>query len=461
MVASGADQGGCTMRARVALIAAVLILAPLGAKAADLVVWWEKGFYPQADEAVAEIVATFEQDTGKHVELIQHAQDQMSGEVQAALSAGQPPDFVFGTIASERWVPLWAYEDRLVDLGATLGPVLDLFDTDAVEAGTLLNGRTGRRGLYALPMGRSSNFLHVWNSLLERAGFSLADTPREWAAFWSFWCDQVQPAVRRALGRDDIWGIGLPMSVAALSDTFNQLEQFQLAYETPWLDLDRRLQVDDPKVREGLIKALSDYTAIWRKGCTPPGATTWANPDNNKAFLAHAVVMTPNTSLSIPAALRTARPDDYYGNAVTIDWPDGANGQPLVMYSFINRAVVFKVGGNPEIAQDFVRFLAEEGWLAHWLTFMGDQFMPPMRKLVEQPFWLDPTDPHRMRAAIQILTRPHYNPTPGVRDNEWRSGPIWQENLWANAVHRVATEGITPEQAVDEAIVRIKQILSE
>jgi hypothetical protein len=31
----------------------------------------------------------------------------------------------------------------------------------------------------------------------------------------------------------------------------------------------------------------------------------------------------------------------------------------------------------------------------------------------------------------------------------------------ANAIHRVAADGIGPEQAVDEAIARIKQILSE
>ena len=48
-----------------------------------------------------------------------------------------------------------------------------------------------------------------------------------------------------------------------------------------------------------------------------------------------------------------------------------------------------------------------------------------------------------------------------VRDNEWRSVPIWDENVWGNAVHRVVTEGISPEQAAHEAIVRIKEILSE
>jgi multiple sugar transport system substrate-binding protein len=124
------------------------------------------------------------------------------------------------------------------------------------------------------------------------------------------------------------------------------------------------------------------------------------------------------------------------------------------------RAVVFKAGRNPGLASDFVRVLAEEGWLAHWLTFAGDRYFPPMRKLAEQPFWLDPSDPHRMHAAIQILTRPHLIDL-GIRDNEWRSSGIWRENVWGKAVHRVVTEGITPEQAVDEAIARIKEILSE
>jgi hypothetical protein len=33
--------------------------------------------------------------------------------------------------------------------------------------------------------------------------------------------------------------------------------------------------------------------------------------------------------------------------------------------------------------------------------------------------------------------------------------------IWPKAVHRVVADGLTPEQAVDEAIARIKQILSE
>ena len=62
-------------------------------------------------------------------------------------------------------------------------------------------------------MGFETNHVHVWRNLLEQAGFTLEDIPKQWEAFWSFWCDEVQPAVRKATGRDDIYGVGLAMSV--------------------------------------------------------------------------------------------------------------------------------------------------------------------------------------------------------------------------------------------------------
>ena len=57
------------LRVRAVVLAAALILAPFGARAADLVVWWDQGAYAQEDEALREIVAAFEQKTGKQVEL--------------------------------------------------------------------------------------------------------------------------------------------------------------------------------------------------------------------------------------------------------------------------------------------------------------------------------------------------------------------------------------------------------
>jgi multiple sugar transport system substrate-binding protein len=446
------------MQVRVAILAIALVLAPLSARAADLVIWWEEGFYAEADQAVRETVAAFEQKTGKKVELVSPTQEELQTKILSAVAAGQPPDFLYGIPIGDYYAR-WAQEGRLVDLADTLGHLTAQFDEDALAAAMARHGTTGQRGLYLLPMGLYSGYLHVWTSLLERAGFRLEDIPKEWEPFWSFWCDKVQPAVRQATGREDLYGIGLPMS--ATGDTVFGFNQFVHAYEADYVTRDGRSVIDEPSIREGLVKVLDSYTAIYRKGCTPPTSVGWDNRSNNQAFLDQAVVLTLNNTLSIPNALKATRPEDYLKNAATIAWPSGAHGQPLAIRTSYAQAVVFRDGGHVAVAKEFVRFLVGEGWLAHWLDFTGDRIMPPIRALLEQPFWLDPGDPHRMAAAMQFLTQPRSAGFYEVLTGDWRYARVWEEKVWEKAVHRVAAEGVSPAQAADEAIARVKQILSE
>jgi multiple sugar transport system substrate-binding protein len=446
------------MRCRTVALAAMLAIAPMGARSADLVVWWDEGYYPEERQAVEEIIAAFEQETGQQVELIFHSESEHPKAIVAALKAGQPPDFAFGLLFSD-YVGQWAFDDRLLNLSDAVGHFSDLFDPDALAWATWLNASTGQRALYGLPMGRTTYYVHVWKSLLEQAGFTFEHIPKEWEAFWSFWCDDVQPAARRAMGREDIWGVGLSMGVGV--DTQNGFFQFLAASEGAYVTRDGRLVIDDPKIRRKIIEAIDSYTAFYRKGCTPPDAVNWSTGDrNNKAFLAQTVVMTENMSLSIPNALKRERPGDYYENTATIGWPLDQSGKPFPIVGDVIPAVVFKDGDHPATAEAFVRFLVGEGWLAHYLHFAGERMLPPMQKLLDQPFWLDPSDPHRMAGVMQVSSRPmqyDYAQISGDR----RYGQVWQEYTWAKAIHQVAAEGISPERAVDEAIARIKEILSE
>ena len=122
-------------------------------------------------EAVEEIIAAFEQETGKQVKLVFHPEGEHLEAIVAALEADQPPDFTFGFRV-----------DRLPQNGPStigswisgrLGHLSDLFDLDALAWMMLLNEKTGLRALYALPMGRATNHVQVWKSLLEQAGFTL------------------------------------------------------------------------------------------------------------------------------------------------------------------------------------------------------------------------------------------------------------------------------------------------
>jgi multiple sugar transport system substrate-binding protein len=446
------------MRIGALVLAVAFAAAPLGVQAADLVVSWHKGFYAGEDEALAEVVAAFEQDTGKQVEVTLLPLAEQPLQIEAALEAGRPPDFAFG-FRLVRYIPRWALEDRLADLTDIVGSFSNLFDPNQIDRAMLLNARTGQRTLYGLPMGQINNYIHVWESLLERAGFSLDDIPKEWEPFWSFWCDQVQPAVRRALDRDDIWGIGRPMSVEA-NDTTDQFFQFVHANDADYVTRDGEFAIDDLAIRQRLVKEIDSYTAIYRKGCTPPDSVIWDDGGNNQAFLAETVVMTTNLSLSIPNALKGERPDDYYKNVATIEWPFGSSGESFPIRGLVHQAVVFKDGGNVAAAKEFVRFLGAEGWLMHYLNFSGERMLPSIPALLEQPFWLDPSDPHRMAAVMQAESHPlahDYTSASG----DLRHDQISIERVWAKAIHRVVTEDISPEQAVDEAIARIKQILAE
>ena len=120
------------------VFAAALVWAPIGAKAADLVVWWQKGAYAQEDAALREIIAAFEQGSGKQVELSLYGEDELPDALIATLETAQPPDFAFGFRLND-YISQWAFDDRLVDLTDTVGHFSDLFDRDALAWVTLLD----------------------------------------------------------------------------------------------------------------------------------------------------------------------------------------------------------------------------------------------------------------------------------------------------------------------------------
>jgi hypothetical protein len=64
---------------------------------AGLVVWWERGSNPEDDAAVREIIAAFEQEASKQVDLEQPSQSDIEGQGPVPSPTGKTPDFLFGT----------------------------------------------------------------------------------------------------------------------------------------------------------------------------------------------------------------------------------------------------------------------------------------------------------------------------------------------------------------------------
>src|SRR5262249_50821811 len=108
---SSKSWGSEAMRKLLALVAASTVsLTASQVTAADLVIWWQTGLYPGEDGAVREMIAAFETEAGKQVELDFYPPWEMTERAQAALGTGERmPDFAYNGEFTVR-IPEWAYE---------------------------------------------------------------------------------------------------------------------------------------------------------------------------------------------------------------------------------------------------------------------------------------------------------------------------------------------------------------
>ena len=440
------------------LLAAVLFTAVGSVQASaqdDLTIWWNKSYYPEEDQEFERIVSEYEKQTGTNVNLSFFTNEDVPRKTLAALTAGEPPDLAFGFLFDLQYTPRWAYEGRLEDVSDVIEPIKDQFLPVALESVNLLNGETGERSYYAIPTQQQTEHIHYWKSLLDEAGVDSSAIPNTWEEFWSFWCEEAQPAVREATGDRRKYGIGHPMSSSA-SDTFFAFLMFLNAYDAKLVDEQGNLVADQPENREGIIKALESYAKPFMDGCVPPGAVNWGDADNNVNFLNQVTIMTPNPSMSIPASQYTQNPENYNENIRTVEWPDKPDGSPITYKTSIKNALIFADSQNKEGAKEFMRFLLKPENLGPYLEGSIGRWFPVTKSLIETPYWAQTDDPHRQVHARQYTER-EQEPFPMVYN--YRFAQIQAENAFGKAIGRIGLEGWSAEDAADELIARMKEVM--
>jgi multiple sugar transport system substrate-binding protein len=342
-------------------------------------------------------------------------------------------------------------------------PLLPKFAHNTVESTLLWNDVAKNRAYYAFPLKQQTMHIEYWKDLLEQSGFKESDIPKNWAEYWSFWCDKVQPGFRRASGTRG-FAIGQPMGVDS-SDSFYSFLTFMDAYGVKLVDDDGKLLVDQPAVRAGLVSALKDYTDVYTRGCTPPSATSWKDPDNNVAFHNKTTVMTHNATISIaakwlddannPALTAEQRAEakaNYESRIVTAGFPNRPNGQPMVYRAAVKTGVVFSEARNKNRAKEFVAFLLQEENLSPYVEGSLGRWFPVTKEGQQSAFWN--ADPHRRAVRDQFA-----NGTVTFEfTKNWKFTILNNENVWAKAMNRVVNERVPVERAVDEMIARIKQV---
>ena len=428
-----------------------------------LTVWWVKGFYKSEDDALYAAIKKYEDKTGVKVDLSQYAVQDMIPKTVAALDAGTPPDVAYADVYDFQVLGKWAYDGKLEDISDVIDPIKDRFAPNTIETTYLYNDKTKKKAYYGFPIKQQTMHIEYWIDMLEKAGFKESDIPTGWKDYWAFWCDKVQPAYRKAAGTR-AFGIGMPMGVDS-SDSFYSFLTFMDAYNVKLVDDDGKLLVDDPKVKQGLIGALTDYTTPYAKGCTPPSSTSWKDPDNNVAFHNKTTVMTHNATISIAAKWlddannESLKPEEralgkksYYELIRTAGFPNKPDGSKMVYRTAVKAGVIFADSKNKPRGKEFVSFLLQEENLTPYVEGALGRWFPVTKAGQARPFWQ--ADRHRKSVFDQYA-----NGTVMFEfTKNYKFTILNNENVWAKAVNRVVNEKVPVDKAVDEMIARIKTV---
>jgi multiple sugar transport system substrate-binding protein len=218
---------------------------------------------------------------------------------------------------------------------------------------------------------------------------------------------------------------------------------------------DGKLHLDDPKVKEAAIKALTYPTTAYKEGYVPPSAINWNDADDNNAFHAKQTIMDLDGTISTEVAIYDKKQD--YNDIVTMGLALSNDGKPVPSSASNGCGLIPKGAKNVAVAKDFLKYLIQPKVCNEYLKVGLGRNVPCMPSIVNgDHWWFD--DPHRAPYTKQTLldpTVPQY----------WCFNPAYAqvqtEHVWQAGWAAIMKDGATPEAAADKAIKRIEEIFAK
>jgi len=425
------------------------------AQAKTAVCWLNQGFIPQEDAAMRQVCEDYIKQSGNKLDYSIMPFMAMNQKTISALTSGDVPDLVFMDAPSSI-LPQNAWDDKLVDVSDVVSKYEHQLTETARMGSTFYNKAQKKRSYYLCPIKQGATPFHIWGDLVEKAGLKISDAPDTWDAFWDYF--KPTQKILRGKGMRKIYALGLQVTTVGPNDGNNLFAHFLIAnggegIVTP----DGKLHTDDPKVREAAIKACTWMTNAYKEGVVPPEALSWNDADDNNGYHEKLFVMDFDGTLSTELAMYKDK--KAYNAMVTKAVPKKNDGSPMTTQVNAGGGYIPKGAKNIEVAKEFMTYFMQPKVMNENLKAGLGRWVPAIGSLVkEDPFWLDPSDPHR----VAYVTEASLSPTMPVYEGY---SPAWgqanAEQLWGRAHADVIRSGMEVSEAIDKAFKRVEEIFAK
>ncbi len=419
-------------------------------------VWWPQGFVREEDVGFRAVVDEYQKASGNKIDYTLVPFAPLMQKIVGALTTGDVPDVMNHDTAANTVIPQNAWNDKLVDLSDVVDTQKSQYHPTAYLAAQYYNNVKKKRSIYYAPFKTAVLPFHIWNSLVEKAGYKMSDAPKTWDAFWDFF-KPMQKKLRDQ-GMRGIYALGLQPTTTGPADGNNMFHHFLIAYGGNGIvTQDGKPHLDDPQVKEAVIKALIYITTAVKEGYVPPGALSWNDADDNNAFHAKQIMMSLDGTISTEVALYHKK--EEYDDVVTMGLPLDNAGKEIPAQLGVGGAFVPKGAKNVAVAKDFLKYLIQPQVTNAYLKTGLGRWLPAMPEIAKSdPFWLHSKDPHVAAYAHEGLLAPTVPVQPVFNPGYAEAN---SQQIWGTAEADVIREGMTPQAAAEKALNRIGAILAK
>jgi len=425
------------------------------AQAKTATLWWAQGFVPEEDDAFKKMAADYEKLSGNKLDYSIVPFAPLRQKIVSAITSGVVPDLV--TVTPFEAAALQAWEGRLVDVTDVIETQKSKMIESSLANAYCYNSVDKRRSYYAVPHSGGVTPFHVWGTLVEKAGFKVADIPKTWDAFIDFFIP-VQKELRKQ-GMRHTYATGFVVSTIG-NDPNNTFLQFLIAYGgVDIITPDGQLHLGEPQIQEAVIKALEKTVMLYKEGYIPPSSINWNDADDNNAFHSKLCVMDFDGTLSTELAMLRKQKAEY-NDVLTIPPPLDNNGKKMVSQMGGASTMIPKGAKNIDVAKDFQKYMIQPEVNNEFLKGGLGRFIPTIPELVKKdPWWTDAKRdihvPPYVAQGIDSPTKPDY----------FAYNPAWaqvrSEHPFHVAFHETVANNVPLKDSTAKAMKRVEEIFAK
>jgi len=397
-----------------------------------MTIWTDATFAPPSDDYQTEEINKWAKSKNIEVEITRETGDNVRQKLQAAIESKQLPDVT--QVDDGRFTafyPAGIFTDHsalFAEFGKQWG--------GWYKPGERIVTRDGKQ--WMLPYSIDSNLILYRKDILEAGG--VKEAPKTW--------DELYDVAKKLQTPPNIYGVGFQFSKAG-TDAESTFGLMMLSYGASIVKEDGKLgTVKSPE----MLAFLTRIKSSWDMGVYPPGVTGWDNAANNTSLQDEKTIFIHNPASPL-VWFRTNKPDMLPKIGVSAV-PAGPKGQFNTAY--IRDGFAILNTGNQkrmDLSKELMRHLYSKDVYRKWIELAFPS--PAVAGMEDMEIWKNPQRKGFLDAAKTGILQGHPGPPSQAYSEFTNRQPL------ISAAARMAVEGWTAEQALDELAKTAEDVFSK